>query len=151
MLISSAARHEFFIWKARVPYKMYSKKHVLEVVYRSMAGNDLSSSVDGELLDLLPSSKNQKQMKWLDSMKVICGRFFSSSANKMPCNNAYLKLPTASELVRGGVKIQPLFFEDIKRAVGQYSTRSFDYCSVIRWIRFDEKTSMLYLPQIRVM
>ncbi|GLJ54680.1 hypothetical protein SUGI_1174620 [Cryptomeria japonica] len=54
------------------------------------------------------------------------------------------------ELVRGGVKIQPVFFEDIKRAVSQDPTRSMDYCSAIRWIRFDEKTSTLYLPQFRV-
>ncbi|GLJ54676.1 hypothetical protein SUGI_1174570 [Cryptomeria japonica] len=156
MLLWRATRHEVFMWKARVSYNMYSKNHVLEVVYRSMAGSDVE-----ELLDSPPSSRNRMQIcleKCFGSMKAICRRwynlcFLNSSSNKSPGNAVdmvYLKLPTAMELVRGGAKIQPVLFEDIKRAVSQDPTRSMDYCSVIRWIRFDEKTSTLYLPQFRV-
>ncbi|GLJ54656.1 hypothetical protein SUGI_1174280 [Cryptomeria japonica] len=159
MLLWSAARHEFFMWKPRVSYNMYCKKHVLEVLYRSMVGRDFSSA-DGELLDFPPSSQNHRHIcfsKSADSIKAICGRlcnpFFCSSSNKIPCNTVdmvYLKLPTASELVRGGVKIQPVLFKDIKRSVGQDPTSSLEYSSAIRWIRFDEKTSTLYLPQFKV-
>ncbi|GLJ54677.1 hypothetical protein SUGI_1174590 [Cryptomeria japonica] len=156
MLLWRATRHEVFMWKTRISYNMYCKKHVLEVVYRSMVGTDVE-----ELLDSQPSSPNRMQIcleKCFGSMKAICRRWsnlclFDSSSNKSPGNAVdmvYLKLPTAMELVRGGVMIQPVLFEDIKRAVSQDPTRSMDYCSAIRWIRFDEKTSTLYLPHFRV-
>ncbi|XP_059070648.1 UPF0481 protein At3g47200-like [Cryptomeria japonica] len=161
MLLWRAARHELFMWKPRVSYDMYCKEHVLEVVYRSMVGSDFSSFADAELLDLPPSSQNHRQAyfgKCVDSMKAICGRLcnpcvFSSSSNKIPSNTVdmvYLNLPTASELVHGGVKIKAVLIKDTKRAVGQDSTRSLDYSSAIRSIRFDEKTSTLYLPQFKV-
>ncbi|GLJ54662.1 hypothetical protein SUGI_1174370 [Cryptomeria japonica] len=156
MLLWRATRHEAFMWKARVSYNMYCKNHVLEVVYRSMVGSDVE-----EFLDSPPSSRNRMQIcleKCFGSMKAISRRwydlcFLNSSSNKSLGNAVdmvYLKLPTAMELVRGGVKIQPVLFEDIKRAVPQDPTRSMDCCSAIRWIRFDEKTSTLYLPQFRV-
>ncbi|GLJ54681.1 hypothetical protein SUGI_1174660 [Cryptomeria japonica] len=155
MLLWRAGRHEFFMWKPKISYDMYCKSHVLEVVYRSMVGSDFSSFADAELLDLPPSSQNHRRICY---GKSISGRLcnpslFFSSSNKIPCNAAdmvYLKLPTASELVRGGVKIKAVLFKDIKSAVGQDRTRSLEYCSAIRWIRFDEKTSTLYLPQFKV-
>ncbi|GLJ54685.1 hypothetical protein SUGI_1174780 [Cryptomeria japonica] len=162
MMLWRAARHELLMWKPGVSYDMYCKEHVLEVVYRSMVGSDFSSFADGELLDLPPSSQNHKQVCFgksiNDSMKAICGRLcnpslFSSSSNRIPCNAVdmvYLKLPTASELVRGGVKIKAVLIKDRKRAVGQDSTGSLEYSSAIRSIRFDEKTSTLYLPQFKV-
>ncbi|GLJ54667.1 hypothetical protein SUGI_1174440 [Cryptomeria japonica] len=126
-----------------------------------MLGSDFSSFADAELLEVPPSSQNHIQICFgesTDSMKAISGRLcnpslLSSSSNKIPSNTAdmvYLKLPTASELVRGGVKIRPVLIKDIKRAVEQDPTRSLEYCSAIRWIRFDEKTSTLYLPQFKV-
>ncbi|GLJ54689.1 hypothetical protein SUGI_1174860 [Cryptomeria japonica] len=157
VLLWRAARHEVFMWKPKISYNMYCKSHVLEVVYRSMVGSDFSSFADAQLLDLPPPSQNHRQV-CIDSMKAICGRLcntslFSSSSNKIPCNTAdmvYLKLPTASELVRGGVKIKAVLIKDRNKAIGQDPTRSLEYCSAIRWIRFDEKTSTLYLPQFKV-
>ncbi|XP_059070649.1 UPF0481 protein At3g47200-like [Cryptomeria japonica] len=128
VLLWRAARHEVFMWKPRISYNMYCKSHVLEVVYRSMVGSDFSSFADGELLDLPPPSQNHRQV-YIDLMKAICG---------------------PSELVRGGVKIKAVLIKDRNRAIGQDPTRSLEYCSAIRWIKFDEKTSTLYLPQFKV-
>ncbi|GLJ34730.1 hypothetical protein SUGI_0698900 [Cryptomeria japonica] len=79
----------------------------------------------------------------VDLIKAICGRWCKLSSNENPDEPiAFVKLPSAVELTRVGVKISPVLFK---------AARAFEpICSAIRWIRFDEKTSTLYLPQIRI-
>ncbi|GLJ28741.1 hypothetical protein SUGI_0566410 [Cryptomeria japonica] len=146
LLLNSANRHKVFMWYNSDSYNRWC--HVLEVVYHGMAGINVGSYTHNGAPELPDSPGNQIQVyfrKWIDSFKAISSRWRNTPSNSThgeAVNLELLKLPSVVELTQQGVKIRPVLVEEATTWASAYPA--------LQWIRFDEDTSALYLPQPRV-
>ncbi|GLJ34738.1 hypothetical protein SUGI_0698990 [Cryptomeria japonica] len=145
LLLKSAIRHKVFMWYNSDSYNMCS--HVLEVVYHGMAGMAVSSYTRIEAPELPASPRNQIKVYFkhgVDSFKAVSSRWRNTPSNSSheALKLELLKLPSAVELTQQGVKIRPVLVE-------QATTWASGH-PALQWMRFDENTSTLYLPQLRI-
>ncbi|KAH9289100.1 hypothetical protein KI387_033217 [Taxus chinensis] len=158
-LVVSKTRQSAFEWY--VGYPCHECCHVLDVVYQSMFGQLFNSYMD-ETRQLFPPSyrcvpvRFKNGVDWINAKVTtiftswckMCSNWMTSLLFFLPASNSdvdvfFMKLPSIVELNNAGMKIQPVLFNDLTKR-GQAG-----YCAM-KWIRFDEKTSTLYLPEVTV-
>ncbi|GLJ50929.1 hypothetical protein SUGI_1084510 [Cryptomeria japonica] len=148
LMLMGVVRHTIFLWYVQYGFSECCE-HLLEALYTGMVGRT-ELYFSREAVPLKASSRNRMQIffdKVVESGKGIYRRWRSlpSNTNSDELNSILLlKLPTAVELKRRGVKIFPVTKENAKKKSDELK----EGFPAIMFIKFDEKTSTLYLPEV---
>ncbi|GLJ34729.1 hypothetical protein SUGI_0698890 [Cryptomeria japonica] len=146
---------DILLFENQIP--LWVLQNILQIqmgVYFAIVGNS-NFFIQGEAVPLEASSRNSIQICFescIESVKAVLGIWCKKKSSRFSSAIAHLreqgkvinvKLPRAVELTRRGVKIYPVTSEDIRKGV------LINY-TAIPFTRFDEKTSTLYLPEVRL-